>query len=115
VLFWWIVVPLVVAGGTSLALVRRETAAAAGSVVRHPPSATGFGRGGRPVPVESNGDAGLATLLEPPIHRPLWVRSLRVLALAMLMVAAAAVIAGAIFEIGKWVGDALKSFATGSS
>ncbi len=113
VLIWMIVVPLVVAGGTSLFLVRREAAAAAaGTALKHPPRAAGFGLGGQPVPVESNGDAGLKTLLEPDYYRPWWLRVLRFLVLAVLVAIVAAIVAGGIYEIGRWVGQSLKDFVT---
>jgi len=113
VLLFLIVVPLVVAGGISLLLARREAATPAGSVVKHPPRAAGFGIGGRPVPVETNGEPGLRTLLEPDFHRPWWMRALRILVLAVLLAAAAMVIAAGVYFVGKWVGDALKSFVKG--
>jgi len=106
-----ILVPLLVAVGTSLLLVRRETASAAGTL-KHPPRAAGFGHGGMPVPVEPM-DSGLAALLEPPLRRPWWLRMLRLLVLAVLLTIAAAVVAAGIYEIGKWLGEAFKRFATG--
>jgi hypothetical protein len=110
VLLFLIVVPLVLAGGISLLLARREAAVSAGTVAKHQPRAAGFGIGGRPVPVEANGEPGLRTLLEPDFHRPWWLRVLRMLVLAVLLAAAAVAVASAIYYLGKWAGDALKSF-----
>ncbi|HXJ66374.1 MAG TPA: hypothetical protein VNN79_21640 [Actinomycetota bacterium] len=108
-----ILAPLLVAAATSLLLVRRDAAAAAGgTTLKHPPRAAGFGQGGMPVPVEPT-DSGLAALLEPPLHRPWWLRILRVMLLAVLLTIAAAVIAAGIYELGKWAGEMLKRFATG--
>ena len=107
-----ILVPLVVAGATSLLLARREATTSAGSVVKHPPRAAGFGLGGRPVPVETNGEPSLRTLLDPDFHRPWWLRGLRLVALAVLLAAAAAVIAAGIYFLGRWAGEALKAFVT---
>ena len=107
-----ILVPLLVAAGTSFLLVRRETAAAATTGVRHQPRAAGFGEGGLPVPVQPS-DSGLASLLEPPLRRPWWLRVLRLVLLAVLLTIAAAVVAGGIYELGKLAGQVLKRFATG--
>ena len=106
-----ILVPLLVAAGTSFLLVRRETAAAT-TGVRHQPRAAGFGQGGLPVPVQPS-DSGLASLLEPPLRRPWWLRVLHLVLLAVLLTIAAAVVAGGIYELGKLAGQALKRFATG--
>ena len=106
-----IVVPVFLAGAISFLLVRREAATASGSVVKHPPRAAGFGRGGLPVPVEGSGE-GLRTLIEPDFHRPWWLRILRFVVLAVLLAAAAAAIATAIYFLGKWAGEALKEFVT---
>ncbi|MFL5799572.1 MAG: hypothetical protein ACJ77A_16775 [Actinomycetota bacterium] len=105
-----IVVPLVVAGGTSALLVWRETAAANGTRARGAPRAAGFGRGGRATPVEASTEPALKTFLEPDYWRPLWLRALRIGALALLMAAAAAVIAFGLLTLGRWVGDAIRSF-----
>ena len=107
-----ILVPILVAAATSFLLARREAAATAGTAVKHTPRAAGFGQGGMPVPVEPS-DSGLAALLEPPLRRPWWLRLLRVLVLVVLLSFAAAVVAGGIYELGKWAGQALKHFATG--
>jgi hypothetical protein len=112
VFIWMIVVPLALAAGISLLLVRREATAAAGSALKHPPRAAGFGRGGQPVPVEPNGDSGLKALLEPDYYRPWWLHALRFLALALLVAFVAAVIAFGIYEMGRWVGQTLKDFIT---
>jgi hypothetical protein len=112
--FLLIVVPLAVAAATSVLLVRREAAASAGTATRHTPRAAGFGRGGQPLPVESSGDAGLSSLLEPDYYRPAWLRLLRIVVLAVLLAATAAAIAGGIFFLLREAGLALKSFMTGA-
>jgi hypothetical protein len=113
VFFLLIVVPLAVAAATSVLLARREAAAGAGTATKHTPRAAGFGRGGQPVPVEYSGEPGLPALLEPDYYRPVWLRLLRALVLAVLLTATAAGIAAGIFFLLRAVGLALKSFVTG--
>lgn len=110
-LLFLIVVPVVVAAGTAALLARREAAASASPGAKHQPRAAGFGIGGQPVPVERSGD-GLRTLIEPDYFRPWWLRMLRVVVLAVLLTGAAAVAAAAVYVLGKWAGDALKSFVS---
>jgi hypothetical protein len=111
VLWVVIVVPLAVAAGTSALLVWRETAAANGSRVKGAPKAAGFGRGGQPTPMEAaSNEAGLKSFLEPDYWRPLWLRALRIVGLALLMAAAAAAIAIGLYALGRWAGDALRNY-----
>ncbi|HEX9311976.1 MAG TPA: hypothetical protein VGA30_04005 [Actinomycetota bacterium] len=112
VLWLLIVVPLLVAAGTSALLVWHEMAAANGTRGRGTPTAAGFGRGGRATPVEASTEPALKTFLEPDYWRPLWVRALRIGALALLMAAAAAAIAVVLFTLGRWAGDALRNFVS---
>jgi hypothetical protein len=105
-----IVVPLLVAAGISALLVWRETAAANGTRGRGAPRAAGFGRGGRATPVEASTEPALKTFLEPDYWRPLWLRALRIGALALLMAAAAAAIAVVLLTLGRWVDDLIRNF-----
>jgi hypothetical protein len=110
VLWLLIVVPLLVAAGTSALLVWREMAAANGRRGRGTPTAAGFGRGGRATPVEASTEPALKTFLEPDYWRPLWLRALRIAALALLMAAAAAAIAVVLLTLGRWVDDLIRNF-----
>jgi hypothetical protein len=112
VLLFLIIVPLAVAAATSVLLARREAHASAGAVAKHPPRAAGFGPGGQPIGIETNAEPGLRTLLDPDYHEAWWRRALRLLVLAVLLTAAAAVVAAGIYFLGKWAGEALKSFVT---
>ena len=107
-----ILVPILLAGLISVALARREAATDTGTGVKHAPRAAGFGRGGQPLPIESTGEAGLKAMLEPDYHRPWWVRTLRLVVLALLLTIAAAFVATALYELGKAAGDAFKHFVT---
>jgi len=109
-MLYLIVVPVVVAAGTAVLLARREAATSASPSAKHQPRAAGFGIGGQPVPVERG--EGLKTLLEPDYHRAWWRRALRLVVLAVLLTAAAAVVAAGIYFMGKWAGEALKTFVS---
>jgi hypothetical protein len=108
-----IAVPVLVAGGISFLLVRREAALSAGSAAKHQPRAAGFGQGGRPVPVDGSGDAGLKSLLEPDYWRPGWLRALRVLVLAVIVAVAGTAIAAGIFFLLRILAQAFVDYVTG--
>ena len=110
-LLFLIVLPMVVAGGISVLLARREAATSASPATKHTPRAAGFGLGGQAVPID-RGD-GLRTLLEPDYYRPWWLRALRLVGLAVLLTAVAAVLAAALYFLGRWAGEALRSFSKG--
>jgi hypothetical protein len=108
-----IVVPIVVAAGISLLLVRREAALSAGTTAKHQPRAAGFGQGGRPLPVDTSGDTGLKSLLEPDYWRPGWLRALRVLVLAIVVTVAGTAIAAGIFLLLRMAAQAFIDYVTG--
>ena len=110
-------VPLTVAGATAYALARRESGGTLGTAgkTQHVPRATGFGRGGTPLPVERRGaeDASLELFVSDPRALPLWSRGLRLAGLAAVMFGSACLLAVGLFTVGRHLLDALRRFVVG--
>ncbi len=113
-----ILVPVAVAGLTSLLLVHRETVQDAGragmrGLLHRAPRAAGFGRGGVPVPVAGVGDeASLDAFVVDARPVPWRTRILRLVLLALVVVVAASVVAGLLYLLGHWFGQALNDYVT---
>ena len=117
-----ILVPVGVAALVSAMLARREAVGAAparpGRALLHAgPRASGFGPGGAAVPAPRSEDPNsvrvpLETLMDPPSPVPWWTRAIRLLVLALVVLAAATAVATALYLAGDWAGHWLKAYVT---
>jgi hypothetical protein len=110
-------VPLTVAGATAYALAQRESGGAIGTdgKTQHVPRATGFGRGGTPLPVERRAaeDASLELFVSDPLALPLWYRVLRLFGLAAVIFGSASLLAVGLFTVGRHLLEALRRLVVG--